>query len=104
MQARTRAQGESQAQQKEDQCQVRPNPVEEQCPFSALDDELFQTSRTRQTLTRKEKRDVRRRHGLIRAKDDPKRTEQQIGGVDVDKVTTADAGDGPDSEGRTRDG
>ena len=77
-QAQAKKVAEATAQDKQDESQVRSSPLEEPNPFSTLDADLFQDSRGRQTLTRREKRESRHHHGLIRAKDPPKRLQREI--------------------------
>ena len=84
-QTKAKLQTEEQALLKESRCQVAPNPVKEPPPFPAFDDEIFQTSRTRPVLTRREKREACRRHGLIRAKDPPAQWQKMAAGIGVNR-------------------
>ena len=81
--AKASRQAEAEAQDKQEQSRVRPSPVNETNPLSSLDADLFQGARVRQTLTRREKREKRHCHGLIRAKDPPRhrRREPEVVGV-----------------------
>ena len=85
--AKANRQAEAEAQDKQEQSQVRPSLVDEPNPFSSWDADLFQDTRVRQTLTRREKREERHRHGLIRSKDTPRHRQRGAGVVGVDKKT-----------------
>ena len=82
-QARSQAEAVVQAQQRQDQSEVCPNPVDNPPPLSTLDDDLFSASRERPSLTRREKRKERHHHGLERAKDRPKPQTTVTTGVGV---------------------
>ena len=84
-QTKANKQAEAEAQDKQEQSQVRPNPVDESNPFSILDADLFEEARVRQTLTCREKRVTRHQHGLIRAKDLPRHMRRDAEVVDVNK-------------------
>ena len=86
-QTKAQEQSELQARQKQDQSQVTSSPVTPIAPFASFDNNLFRQPRDRHSQTRREKRNERHRHGLIRAKDPPKRPPTAMTGVGVDRAT-----------------
>ena len=85
-QARDNQRAEAHRQQKQEESGVQPTPIELDTsmnsdppaeplsPFSTLDDELFGPVATRTRLTRREKRNARHAHNLVRARDQRKQS------------------------------
>ena len=61
---------EQEREAKQQECGVRPNPLEDQS-VSFADDLFRQDRQVKPRQTRRQKREVRARHGVIRAKDPP---------------------------------